>query len=70
MTKAEILEEITLLTLTIKEQYPEVYPFLGENPATFGQLSEDKEEESFVNYKRTLEKLIQDQKEKNLTSET
>jgi hypothetical protein len=64
MKKEEILRAITGLTLKIKEQYPEVYPFLKENPLTFGPVEEELELKSLISYKNTLEELIQNQRQK------
>ncbi len=59
--KKEILTEISTLTRTIEEQYPELQKYLDESRGTLpqGEVSETLEKRELEDYKNSLKKLIE-----------
>jgi hypothetical protein len=54
-----ILTEITQLTTNIETNYPELYPFLEENPMTIPSTNQpDINRETMQNYLESLKQLL------------
>ncbi|UKM65562.1 hypothetical protein GSB9_02133 [Flavobacteriaceae bacterium GSB9] len=65
--KTDILSEISSLTRTIEEQYPELQKYLGESRGTLpqGEVSHALDRKELEDYRDTLKELIQGYKKKN-----
>ncbi|MFL1010569.1 hypothetical protein [Flavisericum labens] len=58
--KTDILTEISSLTRTIEERYPELQKYLGESRGTLpqGEVNHTLDKEALEDYRNTLKELI------------